>query len=301
MSPSPDVSILLVTDSLEAIRRVLQAYRSGSDPQRVELVVAAVRGAPVTAEALAAEGFPNAHVVDGGDGVLQAAEWSAFRAASAPLVVFAQAHAYPRPGYIAAIGRAWAGGRWTVIGPAVENANPASLPSRAAMAINFARWSHDPARGEATDVPGHNSAYDRVALAGLGDELRALLEAGWQLQVALQARGHRCFLEPAACVEIVNASRLGTFLTSSFRLGRLVAGQRCRRWAVPKRLAYGAGMALVPGIRLARLVRDAIRRGYDPPWVALPLIVVGLVASAAGELVGCVVGPGAPPVFVRRS
>jgi hypothetical protein len=295
------VSILLVTDSLEAIRRVLQAYRAGTDPRRVELVVAAVRDATVTADALAAEGFPNVQVVDGGAGALRIAEWRAFAAASAPLVVFAQAHACPRPGYVAAVTRAWAEGGWTVIGPAVENANPASLLSRAAMAINFGHWSHDPARGETTEVPGHNSAYDRAALAALGDELRELLEAGWQLQVALRGRGHRCFLEPTACVAVVNPSQLATFLLFFFRLGRLVAAQRCRRWPFQKRLAYGAGTPLVPGVRLARLVRDAVRRGFDPPWVALPLIVVGLVASAAGELVGYVVGPGAPPVVVRRS
>jgi hypothetical protein len=80
-----------------------------------------------------------------------------------------------------------------------------------------------------------------------------------------------------------------------------VAAQRCRRWPVQKRLAYGAGAPLVPGVRLARLVRDAVRRGFDPPWVALPLIVVGLVASAAGELVGYVVGPGASPGVVHGS
>ena len=238
---SIELAIILVTDSLAAMTTALARWRAATDPARVELVVAAVAGADVSPLALAAAGFPHARVVDGGDGELQTAEWRAFQAVTAPTVVFAQAHAWPRPGFGAAILAARASGPWAVIGPAIANANSTTLLSRVAMWLSFGRWMDAPPRGPAPDVPGHNSAYDREALRSLGGELFGLLEAGWQLQVELTARGHRCFLEPTACIEIVNPSRPAPFVTHFFRLGRTVAAQRAQRWPSARRLAYGLG------------------------------------------------------------
>ncbi len=298
---SIQLSVLLVTDSLAAIATVLERYRVATDPACVELVVAAVAGADVTAPALAAAGFPHHRIVDGGDGVLRTAEWRAVQAATAPLVVFAQAHAFPRPGFGAAVLAAHAAGSWAVIGPAMANANPATLASRVAMWFAYGRWMDGPPRGPAPDVAGHNSAYDRAALRALGDDLASLLEAGWQLQVELAARGRRCFLEPAACVEIVNPSTLPAFLAHAFHLGRAVAAKRSRRWSAPRRWSYALGAPLIPLVRLGRIVADGVRRDTHVPWRGLPLLTVGLAASAAGELAGFLRGPGPPSRFVRKA
>lgn len=307
---SAALSVILVTDSLDAVAPALARYRAATDPARVELVVAAVAPDPrLTTATLVAAGFPNARVVDGGDGALQAAECRAFQATTAPLVVFGQAHALPRPGFGAAILAAWSedrptargAARFAVVGPAIANANPETLVSRAASWLSFGRWVDDPPRGEWPDVPGHNSAYDRAALVALGDDLVGYLEAGWQLQAALTARGHRCFLEPAAVMDVVNPSRLGAFVTHFFRLGRLVAAQRSRRWPPSRRLAYALGSPLIPLVRLQRIVRDSLRRGTNAPWVALPLLFLGLVASAVGEATAFLFGPGAPARFVRKA
>lgn len=307
---SAALSVILVTDSLDAVATALARYRAATDPARVELIVAAVAPDPrLTVATLADAGFPNARVVDVREGTLQAAEWRAFQATTAPLVVFGQAHAFPRPGFGAAILAAWSEGRsparglarWAVVGPAIANANPETTVSRAAMWLSFGRWMDEPPRGEWPDVPGHNSAYDRAALVELGDDLVGYLEAGWQLQARLTARGHRCLLEPAATMDIVNPSRLGPFVAHFFQLGRLVAAQRCQRWSVFRRLAYALGSPLIPLVRLQRIVRDSMRRRTNAPWVALPLLVLGLVASALGEATAFLVGPGAPTRFVRKA
>ncbi len=299
---SAELSVILVTDSLDAIATALARYRAATDPARVELVVAAVAADPRLTEAsLNGAGFPNARVVDGGDGTLQDAEWRAFQATTAPLVVFGQAHVFPRPGFGAAIRSAWAEGRAAVVGPAIANANPATLISRAAMWLSFGRWMDDPPRGAWPDVPGHNSAYDRAALSDLGDDLVRYLEAGWQLQAALAARGHRCFLEPAARMDVVNPSRLGPFVAHFFHLGRLVAAQRCQRWSAVRRLAYALGSPLIPLVRLQRIVGDSLRRRTHAPWSGVPLLVLGLVASAAGEATAFLFGPGPPSRFVRKA
>lgn len=299
---SAELSVILVTDSLDAVATALARYRAATDPARVELVIAAVGSDPrLTDAALVAAGFPNARVVDGGDGTLQAAEWRAFQATTAPLVVFGQAHAFPRPGFGAAIFAAWNDGQWAVVGPAIANANPETAISRAAMWLSFGRWVDDPPRGAWPDVPGHNSGYDRAALVELGDDLVGHLEAGWQLQARLTDRGHRCFLEPAAVMDVVNPSRLAPFLAHFFQLGRLVAAQRCLHWAASRRLAYALGSPLIPLVRLQRIVRDSLARGTRAPWIALPLLLLGLVASAAGEATAFLLGPGAPARFVRKA
>lgn len=299
---SAELSVILVTDSLDAVATALARYRAATDPARVELVIAAVGPDPRLTEAtLAAAGFPNARVVDGGDGTLRSAEWQAFRATTAPLVVFGQAHAFPRPGFGTAILAAWSAGRWAVVGPAIANANPETLVSRVAMWLSFGRWAGDPPRGAWPDVPGHNSAYDRAALAALGDHLVDYLEAGWQLQARLAARRHRCFLEPAAGMDIVNPSRLAPFVAHFFDLGRLVAAQRCQRWSIGRRIAYALGSPLIPFVRLRRIVTDSLRRGTNAPWIGLPLLALGLAASAAGEATAFLLGPGAPARFVRKA
>jgi hypothetical protein len=298
---SSELSILLVTDSLDAIAIALDCYRIATDPSRVELVVAAIAGAHLAPEALVAAGFPIVRVVDGGDGALQTAEWRAFQAATAPLVVFAQAHAYPRPGFGAAIVAARASDRGAVIGPSMANANPATLVSRVAMWLAYGRWIGGPLSGPASDVPGHSSAYDREVLGSLGDELVPLLEAGWPLQAELAARGHRCFLAAEACVEIVNPARAWPFVSHFFHVGWMVAAKRTRRWSMVRRLAYALASPVIPFVRLRRIVVDSVRRGIDAPWGGLPLLVLGLGASAAGEWCGYMLGFGPPSRFVRRT
>jgi len=303
MSPAaaPELSVVLVTDSLDAIAKVLGSYRDQNDPTRLEMVISVVGGAQLAGEAIRSLGFQHFRLVDGGDGDLQIAEARAVRAATAPLVVFAQAKAYPRPGFVDAILAARASGTWSVIGPSMANANPESAASRATMWVNYGQWMDAPARGPAEDVPGHNSAYDREALLALGPELEESLEAGWQLQTELRARGGRCFLEPGACIAVVNPSRLGELVARFFRLGRRVAAQRRRHWSVLRRLGYAAGAPLIPLVRLARILADGVRRRRDHlEWRLLPFVLLALLASAAGELVGYVFGHGPPSRFVRE-
>ena len=294
----PELSILLVADSLAMIQDVLHCYREQGDPGRLELIVAALGGSPISEASLRAAGFPNVRVVDGGEGRLARAEANAVRAASARFVVFAQAHARPRPGYVDAILAAANAGPWAVIGPAIANANPRSAASRAAMRIGYAPWLREGARGPAAEVAGHNSAYLRDALLSLGDDLERVLTAGQRLQVELAARGHRIVYEPAACIELVNVSRAGWFLVDMVRQGRRFASERRIGWTWVSRLAHAAGAPWIPAVRLLRMSSqqgDASRAALGAR--ATLALVAGLVASAAGELVGYLAGPSSRPDF----
>ena len=284
---SPELSIVLVTTSVANIRKVLRCYRVQGDPARLEIVVVALAGTTISPDPIVSLGFPHVRTLAVASNDIGRAEEQAVHAATAPFVVFAQAHAYPRAGFVDAILARARSGRWTVVGPAMANANPRSLVSRAAMSIHYGSWSDRSPRGPAASVPGHHSAYDRRALLALGDELSRRLDAGSALQEALRARGGALFLEPAACVEIVNISRLWSYLDDQFLQSIKFARMRRRGWSTARRLLYVAGAPLIPAVRLVRILADLRRDGrLHEVWRALPVLLAGLTLSATGECLG---------------
>jgi hypothetical protein len=291
----PQMAVLLVADSRPMIRKVLRYYGAQEGAEKLEIVVTAIGGADVCENWLREQGFRHVRVVRTDDPSLARAEKRAMEAATAPLVIFAQAHAYPQPGLVRAILAADETGDWTVIGPSMANSNPASATSRAAMQVNYGPWWNLGARGpRPAGVPGHNSAYRRDALLTLGDAIEKVLPAGDQLQVELKKSGHRLFYVPEAQISVVNVSRADFFLADMHRQGRLFAGERRWPWPLWRRLAYAAGSPLIPVVRLSRIVPQALAAGRGRSlWSELPALVCGLAVSAAGEFAGYLFGKNA--------
>jgi hypothetical protein len=293
-SSLPELSILLVTDSVVRLRKVLRCYRVQTDPARLEIVIAALAGADLSADPVRALGFVHVQVVRVAGTDVTRAEEQAVRAATAPFVVFAQAHAYPRPGFVDAVLAARRSGCWVGIGPAMMSANPDSVVSWAAMCSHYGHWSVGGPRGPVSRLPGHYCAYDRGALLSFGERLYGLLDAGAALQVALRARGGELFFEPAARVELVNVSRFGWYLVDQFFQSMKFATKRRRGWSLRRRLSYVVGAPVIPVVRLARILGDLRRSGrLHEACQGLPVLLAGLTVSAAGELVGYAVGSGA--------
>ena len=297
--------MVIATDDYASIARTLRCFRSQGDPARLEIVIAAMGGAVLGRDAAELAGFPHVRVVDAGAGIdIGRAEALAIDAATAPFVVFAEGCAFPSPGFVDAIAAACGAGRGDVIGPAMRNANPDSATSWAAMQINYGRWLDDPQRGEWPDVPGHNSAYRRAAMASLGDDLDDVMPSLTAVQHALRARGGLIYLEPSACVEILNVSRPGWYLIDQFGKGRQFATHRRRCWSLVRRLGHVGAAPVIPLVRLGRILAALHRKGRaSEVWqgARFALMAAGLVTSAAGECVGYVVGWRASRGFFERS
>ena len=302
---APELSVVLVTDSFATIRKTLRCFQAQGDPARLEIVIAALAGARLAPDAPEAQGFPHLRIVPVDTAIdLARAEALAWRAATAPFVVFAESCAYPRPGFVDAIIGACRSETWAVVGPSMANANPDSATSWAAMWINNTPWLHADQRDPAALLPGHNSAYARPALLSLGNEADDLMRSLSALQNELRARGHQFFLEPAACAELLNVSRPTWYLIDQFGKGRQFATLRCRRWSIARRLLYAAATPLIPVVRLARILAALHRRGrVREVWQGLRLagLVAGLTMSTAGEFVGYLFGGPAPPGFFERN
>jgi len=230
-----------------------------------------------------------------------AANTAGVRAASAPIVALVEDHSFPAPDWAAALLEAH-DGPWTAVGPAVVNANPASLAGWSDFVLGYGPWMEPVQAGPQPFLPGHNCSYKRDALLALGDELEAMLEAETVLHFRLAAQGKGLYLEPRACVAHLNLSRWPASLRVRFHSGRVYAAALRNGWSAPRKAAYAVASPLIPFVRFAHCLRQMRvpgRRGLVP-WAAVPGLTLSLLCDGAGQVAGHVAGPGDSETVLSR-
>jgi hypothetical protein len=294
-SESPSLSVLIITpDSFETIRQTVRCLARQSVRDRMELIVLAPRDARIELDEELVAPLGGARVVYVPSvtptGPVRAA---GIRAARAPVVVFGEEHSFPAPGWAEALLRAH-GGDYAAVGPAVRNANPDTLVSRADLLIGYGPWLAPTTAREMDFLPGHNSSYKRSILLEYGERLDTLMEAETVLQWDMRRRGLRLYLEPAAQTAHMNFGLWSSWLPVMFLAGRAFADTRTGSWSLVRRAAFAAASPLIPMVRLSRILRDARRGGQSWPSLlrVLPTLAVGLLADAAGQLAGYAAGAG---------
>ena len=226
---------------------------------------------------------------------LSAAHALGVRQAGAPVVAFAEDHAFADPAglrrYWLALAAARLGGDGT---RQCETRITHSAVSWADFLIGYGRWMEPiPAGAIGDHLPGHNSSYKRAVLLDYGDRLEELLESAAVLHADLRAQGHRLYLEPAAKVSHLNSTRFFSGLRVRFFLGRVLGAARATAVAVASALALCRGSPLIPWLRLRRILHESHRPGLAATMLrALPALVAGLIVDAAGEAVGYASGIG---------
>lgn len=230
------------------------------------------------------------------DTLYSAAKAEGVRVASAPVVAFIEEHVRAHPGWAAALIEAHRG-PWAGVGPEVHNGNPRVALSRTIQLINYHSWMPPAPRAEFGMLPGHNSSFKRDVLLSYGDGLQDLLRAEVVLHLRLHRDGHRLLLEPAARIEHINESTIGSAMRGRFLWNRIYAPQRARSfgWSRTRRLLYVVGMPLVPLYSLARLFLFLARR--RPALLARavagsPALFVAQLAAGAGQSLGLLFGTG---------
>jgi hypothetical protein len=292
---APDLSVVLVTDSLRTSARTLRHLRAQTAAGRLELLLIVERGTPVDLEDRALAGFWGVQLVevDSIDSHASARE-PGIRVARAPVVALAENHAYHAPGWAEGLIAAHRA-PWVAVGPGVSNANPSYAVSWANFLLDYGPWFEPDQGRELEDLPGHNSSYKRELLCSYDSKrLRELLESETFLHADLRSRGHRLWLEPAARIGHVNVSGPSAWFRERVAGGQRFAGARSARWSWLRRLGFVAGSPLIPLVRLVRIVpiwRRAATRHRLPRWL-LPALLFSLTASALGELRGYLTGSG---------
>ncbi len=286
--------IILTPDRFATISKTLGHLATQNFAAKLEIVIVAPSARDLELDESSLRQFHSYLVVETGPVVSTArARAAGVRAASGPIVAFAEDHSYPGPGWAEAL-IARHQENWAAVGPAMANANPRSLTSWANLLIEYSEWLDPCPSGEREHLPGHNSSYKRSLLLEYGDRLEHMLDAESILHWDLRRKGNRLYLEGSARTFHENFSRPLPCVPLRFNGGRLFAAARSRAWPAWRRAVFVLGSPVIPFLRFVRITRALFVSGR--PRHLLPrlgsALVAGLLVDGAGELVGYALGPG---------
>jgi hypothetical protein len=285
------MSVVVITpDTFETVRATVRHLRAQSDRERLELVIVAPAADALALDEAEVRDFFGHQVIEVGAMTSTArARAAGVRAACAPVVAFAEDHAFPSRGWAEALLARHAEG-WSAVAPVMANANPRAAISWANLLVEYAPWMEGARGGEREHLPGHNGSYKRDVLLVYGDRLEAMLDAESVLHWDLRARGHKLYLEPRARTLHLNFTAALPSAVLRFNGGRLFASARARGWSRARRLAFVAGSPLIPFVRFARVARSLPK--VERPRGTMAAVFAALACDGAGELFGYAFGAG---------
>lgn len=187
-------------------------------------------------------------------------------------------------------------GPYAAVGGAVE---PGPYRRRIDWAVYFCEYGRFmlPVPPEdAAPLPGNNVVYARQALLDLPESERmdfrdAFVHCGWQ------AAGIPTRVVGTLVVRNSNAWSLRHVTTVPFHHGRAYAGQRFARRSGVQRTALAVLALGLPFVKLVRTAAGTLsrRRFVGQLVLALPWMLVFAGSWSAGEMLGCLTGPGDSP------
>ncbi len=290
---NPALSVIIAADRYQTIRQTIRHLKAQRRRQHLELVIVTESADALGLDRGETACFCRVQVVEVPAILPLALATSAgIRRATAPLVVLAESHAFPAPGWAQALIEAHRQ-PWAAVGAVIGNANPGVI-SWANLFVDYGRCVETASPASATYLPGHHTCYKREILLQYDSQLDEVMDSEILLHWDMRAKGYQLCLEQAARIYHVNISTLAAWLPERFYTGRRFAARRSRDWSIPKRLLYFGGSPLIPLVRVPRVVRDLLGSTFPRRrWpLILPPITIGLMAGAAGEMAGYLFGAG---------
>jgi len=295
MAIEPKLSVVVVTpDNYATVRKTIKSLRAQNCCAEIEIILVGPSIEDLEPDISVLNDFASYRLIGIGPVTSTArARAAGVHASSAAIVAFAEDHAYPAPGWAAALIRRHQE-NWAAVAPVMANANPRSITSWANLLIEYATWLDPCEGGERDHLPGHNGSYKHSVLMDYGDRLEAMLDAESILHWDLRAHGHRLYLEPQARTFHENFSAVWPSIPLRFNGGRLFAAARARPWPIWRRALFTVAAPLIPAVRCARIARELLRPGRPCRQLprVLPALIFGLVWDGAGEMLGYACGAG---------
>lgn len=286
------LSVILVTDTYERGREVIDSLARQTIADRIELILVTTSQEEVRKASAGRREFHSVSVVPTDSIVpLSAARAIGVRVATAAFVFIAETHAYPDPDTAAKLIELLSR-EWSLVVPGFRNANPRNGISWAGFLSDYGAWSRALPAGETSRAPAHDTAFRRSVLLEFGDRLEQALSFGDELYLGMKARNQRVWFEPTAGIQHVNVDRIQHWARERYLSGVLIGGNRSRKWTWSRRLLYACASPLIPFVVLARVqrgVREVSRREHLPIGT-IPALVGGAILKVAGEVRGYVFG-----------
>jgi hypothetical protein len=295
---APALSVVVCAERIETLRPLISRLEAQGDAAAIELVIPCPSAPELGLEAGDCAALAGVRAIeyrdaDGGFVDLPAARAAGVRAATAPLVVLGETHCMPAPGWSEGLIGAFGDREPAAAGPVMLNANPATAISWANLTMDYGQWLAPVAGGPRDELPGHNSCYRRRELVARGERLERLLAYEGVLHAELRTEGRELVLVEQARVRHLNVSTREEWLRERFAAGRAFASARAVSWPAWRRALYAAAGPLIPVVRMWRLLPVARAARTRPPlWRLVAALAVGLMVSAAGEVLGFALGPG---------
>jgi hypothetical protein len=295
--PELSVVVAIIEGGRTATETCLEALRTGAEGINLECIVPF--DARLDAIDELKEKFPWARFIDARDlvdaeqigqssrehhDVLRAA---GLREASAPIVVLAEDHGTPSPGWCRAILDAHRNSDAAAIGGAVENGVDKIL-NWAVYYCDFGRYQNPVPEGDVEFLSDSNVSYKRDALwsvKNLWSDAFHETSVNWELR----RRGAKLRLNPEMVVyQTRRVLRFGFALRERYVWGRSFAGTRALEISTLNRLIYAAFSFVLPFLLTSRIVSQGLkkRRHLDKLFLSLPLILLLQAFWASGEFVG---------------
>lgn len=290
---TPELSFVVVTDTVATIDRVLSALRSQTIRARVELVLVCAGHNELGLTRAHVEGIGTVRVIEVGNILpLHEAAATGVRAASAPLVVIGETHAFPDPEAFETLLGCFDDETVAAVVPGLRNANPGSA-SWGSLMVTYGRSLGTKAR-EIEAISTHNAAVRRDLLVALGDELASRLTLGGGLDETLRSQGYRLRYEPDVVFAHLNVTRLRSCFFDRFYASRIYASGRAEGWGAGRRALYVVAAPLVPVVLGWKVTHSEGWRQHrrEFGWAVWPSIAVSIASMAAGEAAAYACGPG---------
>src|ERR1700722_13784468 len=172
MQSDPALSVVLATSgSFRNIRTTCHYLERQTIADRMELILLAPSTDNFGMPEDAAAAFCNVKLVRLGRSLpISSANAEGARHASAPVVVFAEDHAFPERNWAEVLLARHAQG-YVAVGPALRNANPGTAVSWADFLVSYGPWLEGQEGGDAVMLAGHNCSYKKSILLEQGDHL----------------------------------------------------------------------------------------------------------------------------------
>ncbi|MEM1207694.1 MAG: Gfo/Idh/MocA family oxidoreductase [Planctomycetota bacterium] len=301
VSDPPQLTVVLVVGAeYRVVARTVAHWARQTIAERIELLLMAAHPETVTRD------LPNdlpgrlhtVRVVPIGDerrvGRIRA---EGIRQAAAPYVAMSEDHCFPAADVAERFAAQHAEGA-DVVGPGMDNANPATPVSWAAHLIAYEPWAGRGEAREMTFLAGHNASYRKAVATSVGDELNDLMSSEVVLHWRLAAEGKRIVFEPAARCRHVNQTGVPLLAKAMYEHSRNFGWLRARSLSPIKRWLYVVAGPMIAALRFKRSLRQTAE--HLPDNVSRPRVLMALapvyLASAAGEAAGLALGPGEAPM-----
>ena len=191
------------------------------------------------------------------------------------------------------------------IGGAIANAEPSGLVGWAAYFCEFSRWMPGSEPRSLDDIAGANMSYKKKAFDTYGSFIEGTYCSDSDFHWRLGRDGHLLWFVPRIVVSHHSIDSLRALVRHEFEHGACFARVRieAERFSRSRRLAYVVLSPLIPFWVLSKVARNNLRNSiYLSNFVrALPLVLLGVAAWSAGELVGYAGGRSRKTAALQRA